>query len=263
MRDIIAVWPADELSFAVDGPFAASLKDSGNERDNLVLRAVKALGGGSSDAAPPGARIVLTKNLPVASGIGGGSSDAAAALKLLNEFWHLGRSEQELAELGVTLGADVPVCLSACTAYIGGAGEAIDPVPALPPVGLVLVNPGAGISTASVFSGYSASFSEAARLEYTPYDAGSLATALAARRNDLTEAASAQVPVIGDVLAALDAEPGCLLSRLSGSGATCFGLFRDSVAARQAGDRISDAHDGWWVQETRFLDRAPLPVPVD
>ncbi len=257
-RDTLTVRTADALSLTIEGRFAGALPDSGD--GNLVLRAAAALIEGAGRAR--GAHITLTKDLPVASGIGGGSSDAAAALKLLNEFWRLGRSPAELARLGAALGADVPVCLHGATAYIGGIGEAVDAVPALPAVGVVLVNPAIAVSTSSVFAALAGSFSEPARVEYTPYDAASLAVALAARRNDLTAPAADLAPVINDVLSALGAQPGCLLSRLSGSGATCFGLFSDSVAARHAADGISAAHDDWWVVETRFLDHAPLPVAV-
>ncbi len=258
-RDILTVRQADALSLTIEGRFAGALPEA--DGDNLVLRAARALIQGAGRAR--GAHITLTKNLPVASGIGGGSSDAAAALKLLNEFWRLGRSPAELVLLGAALGADVPVCLHGATSYIGGVGEAVDGVPALPEMGVVLVNPNVAVSTSSVFGALAAEFSGPARLEFTPYDAASLAISLAARRNDLTAPAVALAPVIDEVLSALEARPGCLLSRLSGSGATCFGLFAESAAARRAADGITAAHEDWWVCETRFLDRAPLPVAVD
>lgn len=249
LHDAIAVQAADAIVLRTEGPFAAAL---GEAEENLVLRAARALAGGAG--AVPGAEITLTKNLPVASGIGGGSADAAAALKALNAFWQLGRSDRELAALGATLGADVPVCLFARTAYIGGIGETVEPGPALPAVGVVLVNPGVAVSTAAVFGARSDDYSEAARLDGAPGDARALAVALEARRNDLTRAACGLAPEIGNVLITLVAQPGCLLSRLTGTGATCFGLFPDADAAHDAAQRIAAAHDGWWVRATRFLE---------
>lgn len=259
LHDTVHVAPADRLILHIEGPFAAALDrgrdGGGGGEDNLVLRAARALmPDGQDTEAAPGARITLTKNLPVASGIGGGSSDAAAALKALNLLWGQGRTDRDLARLGAGLGADVPVCLFGRTASIGGAGEDVVPGPALPPVSLVLVNPGIEVSTPAVFAARSGPWSEAAPLDPAPTDLNAFCAALARRRNDLAGAACGQVPAITDVLAALDRQPGCLLSRLSGSGATCFGLFGDGGAAQKAAQAIQAAHDGWWVRDTKFVD---------
>ncbi len=258
VHDVVTVRPGDGIALGTEGRFAAAL---GDVEENLVLRAARALAGRAG--GNPGADITLTKNLPVAAGIGGGSSDAAAALKALNALWRLGSSDRDLAAVGITLGADVPVCLLARTAFAGGIGAALEPGPALPPAGVVLVNPGIQLSTAAVFGARAGEFSEAARIDAAPANVRALAAILGARRNDLTAAACRLAPVIGDVLAALDSQPGCLLSRLSGSGATCFGLFADQPAAGVAAAGLAAAHGGWWVQDTRFLDRAPAPVPAD
>ena len=256
VHDRITVRSGEGLVLRTEGPFAAALGDGD---DNLVLRAARLLLQGME--SPPGADITLAKNLPVASGMGGGSSDAAAALKALNAFWALGRSDRELARLGASLGADIPVCLFARTAFVDGIGEDVASAPRLPPVALVLVHPGVALSTASVFGAREGAFSRPARLDDAAQDAGALAADLKARRNDLTDAACGLVPAINQVLAALDAEAGCLLARLSGSGATCFGLFEDAAAAEGTAERLAASHPGWWVQASRFLDRAPVPGP--
>jgi 4-diphosphocytidyl-2-C-methyl-D-erythritol kinase len=237
--DRLSVSAGSDLSLAVTGPFAADLMV---ERDNLVLRAARGL----SDLAGIRASgaLVLEKNLPVASGIGGGSADAAATLRLLCQFWGVA---PELGGLAEALGADVPVCLLGRPAVMSGVGEILVPAPPLPQVGLVLVNPGVAVSTPGVFRGRSgAVFSEVACLPAGGWeDASALAAYLRRVRNDLQAAACSIAPVIADVLDALGSVPGCLLARMSGSGATCFGLFASAGAAREAAAGIR--HTGWWV----------------
>jgi 4-diphosphocytidyl-2-C-methyl-D-erythritol kinase len=233
--DRLTAEPADAVSLAVDGPFGAGLSD---DADNLVLRAAKALGVGR------GAALRLTKMLPVASGIGGGSADAAAALRLLPRLWGLAISPGRLAEIAATLGADVPVCVESRAARMGGVGEVLTAAPALPPFGLLLVNPGVAVATADVFRARRGGDSAPAVLPAAWADAAAMAADLAALRNDLEAPARALCPAIGDVLAAIGAAPGCLLARMSGSGATCFGLFARDAAARAAAEAV--ARPGWW-----------------
>jgi 4-diphosphocytidyl-2-C-methyl-D-erythritol kinase len=223
----------------VTGPFAAGLAA---ESDNLVLRAARGLGDLAGIRAS--GALVLEKNLPVASGIGGGSADAAAALRLLCRFWGVAPQLDGLAE---ALGADVPVCLSGRPALMSGVGEILEPAPLLPQVGLVLVNPGVAVSTPEVFRARAGKrFSEAARFPRSGWgDASALAADLRGVRNDLQAAACFLAPAIGDVLDTLGSAPGCLVARMSGSGATCFGLFPSAGAAREAADAIS--RPGWWV----------------
>jgi 4-diphosphocytidyl-2-C-methyl-D-erythritol kinase len=237
--DRLTVSPSDELSLSVTGPFAAAL---GTEADNLVLRAARALAAQAGIAAS--SALVLEKNLPVASGIGGGSADAAAALRLLSRFWGLG--SVDLAELAGTIGADVPVCLAGQPALMSGIGEILTPAPKLPDVGIVLVNPGVAVSTPSVFRARSGPFSDRAQLPESGWrDSVSLVDCLRATRNDLELPARLLEPGIADALDVVAAAPGCLMARMSGSGATCFGLFPTPEAARMAARAI--AHDGWWI----------------
>ena len=209
---------------------------------NLVLRAARALSARTGSTA--GARLRLTKTLPVASGIGGGSSDAAATLRLLARLWRIDLSDADLAAIALTLGADVPACLAARPLRMGGVGEILAPAPSLPECGLVLLNPGAPVATADVFRARTGAFSPPASLPRGWADAPAMAASLAALRNDLQPPAVRLSPPIGATLAALAATPDCLLARMSGSGATCFGLFPSAAAASRAAALL--AHPGWW-----------------
>nr|WP_325601823.1 4-(cytidine 5'-diphospho)-2-C-methyl-D-erythritol kinase [Rhodopila sp.] len=246
--DRLTVEPSDALTLRVTGPFAAGLAA---EADNLVLRAARALAG-LCGAVPRGA-LTLEKNLPVASGIGGGSADAAAALRLLCRFWSVNPAGSDLAELGRGIGADIPVCLSGRPAVMAGIGEVLTPVERLPRLGIVLVNPGVAVSTPMVFKARSGPFSapvEGASRGWPT--AGGLIAALQAASNDLEAPARGLAPEIGGVLDRLRAEPGCLLARMSGSGATCFGLFGTEAEAQAAAPRI--ARPGWWAWGGGFHD---------
>ena len=218
--DVLHAAAADELTLEVTGPFAAGLAGDG---DNLVLRAARAL-------APPGrgARLRLEKNLPVASGIGGGSADAAAALRILSRLWNI---TADLHALAVELGADVPACLRSAPVRMGGIGDVLSPAPELPPCTVLLVNPLVGVSTPEVFRRRTGGFRAPAALPASWSTTSSLRDGLAGTTNDLEMAATEIAPEIGHVLAWLKENPACLLARMSGSGATCFGLF-DGPAPR-------------------------------
>ncbi len=240
--DRLCAVPDEVLSLTVEGPFGAALA---SEADNLVLRAARALGGTAGgpaqERATRGARIKLEKHLPVASGIGGGSADAAAALRLLCRLWGLPPASIRIA---LALGADVSVCLASRPARMGGVGETLTPAPGLPATGIVLVNPGVSLTTVQVFRARTGGFSGPAELPVSWPDATAMAGDLAKLRNDLEPPAIALRPVIGAVLGALAAMPDCLLARMSGSGATCFGLFPNAAAAEAVARAL--ARPGWW-----------------
>jgi 4-diphosphocytidyl-2-C-methyl-D-erythritol kinase len=177
----------------------------------------------------------------VASGIGGGSADAAAALRLLARLW---RVAADLPALAGGLGADVSVCVASRAARMRGVGEALGPAPGLPDAGIVLVNPGGAVATALVFRARQGAYGTAADLPEAWPDAAAMARDLAGLRNDLQPAALALHPPIGAALDALAADPGCLLARMSGSGATCFGLYADPASAVRAASAL--ARPGWW-----------------
>jgi 4-diphosphocytidyl-2-C-methyl-D-erythritol kinase len=240
--DEITLAPADQLSLTIDGPFAHGL---GAGPDNLVLRAAQALQ--DLVGARAGAAIRLTKNLPVASGIGGGSADAAATLSGLCRLWGMAPERTALHRIAAKLGADVPVCLEGTASFVGGIGEALAPARGLPPAWLLLANPGIATPTPAVFRARQGPFSKAARWSEPSHDFADFAARLRGCANDLTEAAISVTPAIRDVLVALAELPGCALARLSGSGATCFGLFAGESDARAAEARLRNARPDWWV----------------
>jgi 4-diphosphocytidyl-2-C-methyl-D-erythritol kinase len=250
--DRLSITPADRLAFAADGPFAQDL--GGDSAANLVVRAACDL------AAAVGREAAfafhLTKNLPVASGIGGGSADAAACLRGLARLWGLDPQGQEVLRVAARLGSDIPVCVAGRSCYIGGIGTDLAPAPTLPAVGLLLVNPGIGLPTPAVYRARHGGFSPPMRFGLDPADARELAACLALRGNDLTLAAIGIVPEIEAVLSAIAGVPGCLLSRMSGSGATCFGLFATEAAAAAGAAAIGADHPGWWVAPGRLLSDA-------
>ena len=255
--DRLVVEPADTLSLEIRGPFGAGLDSGGG--DNLVLRAADALRTAYKIIA--GARIVLEKNLPVSSGIGGGSADAAAALRALSVLWNLDVPAQSLAEIGIALGADVPVCLFARPAMMSGVGEGVDSAEAPPACGVVLVNAHEGMSTPAVFAARPAAFSDAQGWT-TPDSFDDFVQALSNRGNDLFAPARTVSPVIDRVISALQADGQCALARLSGSGGTCFGIYRDIASADAAGQLISHENPDWWCVSTVFRNTPP-PVLFD
>lgn len=248
--DVLTIAPADETALTITGPFGEGLEtDSGN----LVLKAVSAL-----EAECPGkvrpCHITLEKNLPVASGIGGGSADAAAALKAVIGFNELGIASERLAQIALNLGADVPVCLRSTACRMRGIGEDIEAWADAPPLHAVLVNPLVGVSTAAIFKALALSPGQAAGTGMGSMPAGSACLGwLGSCRNDLQPAACALQPVIGDVLEALAASDSCRLARMSGSGATCFGLYEEAGSAASAAATLKAAHPGWWVAATRLV----------
>ena len=253
--DVVQVSPAARFGLEIAGPFGGAL---GADGDNLAAQAACGLAARAGRA--PAVRIMLRKNLPVAAGVGGGSADAAAVLRILNALWRPALDRQALADLALSLGADVPVCLHARPAHISGIGEVITPAPALPEAYLVLVNPRAALSTASVFARAAGAYSRPQkRLSEAPRDAASFAQWLRAGGNDLTGAACALEPRVAAAIARLARARGCLLGRMSGSGPTCFGLFATAAAARAAASAIAAETPLWWVRAAPIL-ATPPPV---
>lgn len=254
--DRVSARPATGLSLRVEGPFADALQgaDGAADGNNLVLRAARLLAGEAGIAAD--AELILDKHLPVASGHRRRSADAAATLLVLNRLWGLDRGRQWLAALAARLGADVPMCLESRPLVVEGIGERMQPVGDPPRPGLVLVNPAVALSTPAVFKARTGAFSAPTPFDpATCADLGAFIAALKARRNDLEPPAITLAPVVAEVLACLDTAPGCALARMSGSGATCFGLFPDQDDADRAAQVISADHPGWWVRTARFIRR--------
>lgn len=235
--DTLRVADADGLTLRVEGEFAGP---AGQGPDNLVLRAANALA--AAAGVSRGAALTLEKRIPVAAGLGGGSADAAAALRLLNRFWALDWPVSRLVALAATLGSDVPACVVSHSCFGEGRGEVLREWPvALAGTPVLLVNPRVAVPTGPVFAGWD------------QVDRGGIApdAALGSLRNDMTAAAVAIAPVIGDVLSALDSAGGAILIRMSGSGATCLALYPDATARAAAARAL--AGRGWWLAETRLI----------
>lgn len=246
--DRLTVEPADRLSLAVTGPFAGALE---GEDDNLVLRAMRELGA-AAGIDEPCLRITLDKQLPVAAGLGGGTSDAGSVLKLARDLLGLPFDDAALARIAAGLGADGALCLHARAAWAEGRGEVLTFETRLPPLPVLLVNPGVPSSTGAVYRAFDDGSPGRADRPAPPlgWNHACVIDWLARLRNDLQGPAMARVPSIGEALAAVAQMPGTRLTRMSGSGATVFALFDTALAAEAAGQALSALHPDWWVRAT-------------
>ena len=238
LADEIEAAPSDRLALAVEGPLAPALA---GEDDNLVLKAARLLADRAGVA--PRAALRLTKRIPVAAGLGGGSADAAATLQALIDLWRVALPVEELFDLAARLGADVPMCLAGRAALASGAGERLAPAPPLPACAILLLNPGVALPTPDVFANRRGAFSESRPLRRPWTDLAGFTAALAGRGNDLTDAAIALRPVVADVIAFLRQSEGALHVAMSGSGATCFALYRTIEEAHRAAVHLPAS---WW-----------------
>ena len=249
--DHLSLSPGSELHLKTTGPLAQAC---GEGADNLVFKAAQLLG--ERVAGLMLGDFILDKMLPVAAGIGGGSADAAAALRLLARANGLAIDDARLIEVAQMTGADVPVCLASRACVMTGVGETLMPL-SLPKMPCVMVNPRVLVATRDVFDALGLRSGEllvgaADVLQATawPEDGASLedwVEALAGGANDLEVPAMRIQPVIGEVLAALNASNGAWLARMSGSGATCFAIFENTAEAGRAAEKIRLDHPGWWV----------------
>lgn len=238
--DRVTVAPAQGLTLTLEGEYAKVLDP---KQDNIVLKAARALA--AYAGIEPHAKITLHKEIPVGAGLGGGSSDAAQVLKLLVELWQVDIPEPELFAIALSLGADVPIMLAGRTAFVSGIGEVITPVKQPFHVPILLVNPGVVLATAEVFHKGVAAFHRAENNRDIDMP---IIAFLQQRGNDLQAPATALQPLICEVIAAISSQEGCQLSRMSGSGATCFGLFDTIESARRAAEVIQQENPHWWVR---------------
>jgi len=245
VADTLALVPGEPLGISVSGPTAS---DSGNPNDNLVLKAVRALQARRPDLLT--GHFLLTKRLPAAAGIGGGSSDAAAALRLLARLNGLRPDDPDMLAAACETGADVPVCLVPRARIMAGIGERVGPPLRLPPLPAVLVNPRVPAPTAAVFKALGLPPGSTSGASPLPSFAADPFEGLAAARNDLEAPALSVAPVIADALRLLRTCQGCRLARMSGSGATVFGLFIDRAAAGDAARALRRERPDWWVRST-------------
>ncbi|MGV1770841.1 4-(cytidine 5'-diphospho)-2-C-methyl-D-erythritol kinase [Agrobacterium vitis] len=251
--DVITVETARQDEFTLSGRFAGQLQ-SENPAGNLVIRARDLLRTATlakGMLAPPVA-ISLQKNLPIASGIGGGSADAAATLRALQRLWESHLEPAALEDLALKLGADVPMCLASTSLRATGIGEALTPLPALPRFGLLLGNPLQAVSTPAIFKAMT-------RRDNPPIgplpplaEQALWTEALRRLRNDLQPAAETLCPHIAELSQMIEAT-GALVTRMSGSGATCFGLYPTYDAAFAAKKLLLTARPDWYFQASQTL----------
>ncbi len=251
--DRVRMSRADRLSLTVTGPFASALEGEG---DNLILRVLRELGQ-VAGIGEPCLAVTLEKSLPIAAGLGGGSSDAGSALRLAARALEIDLPDAELARISRVVGADGPMCFAARSAWAEGVGDRLTFEPAFPPLHAVLANPGRPSPTGAVYRAYDAG---APKTAARPAPAADWSTAtvidwLASKRNDLQGPAVSLEPEIGVALSAM-AATGARLTRMSGSGATVFGLFEDAEAAARAAANLRGEHGNWWVEATVLGDDA-------
>src|SRR4029077_17562445 len=249
--DRVTLTPGAELSLKTTGPLAQACGDTA---DNLVLKAARLLAERVPDLKL--GEFILDKVLPVAAGIGGGSADAAAALGALARRTGLVLSDPRLSDVALLTGADVPVCLASRACDMAGVGETLMPL-SLPTIPCVLVNPRVPVATKDVFAALGlrngellVGFADVLQATAWPEEGASIedwVEVLAANSNDLEAPAMRIQPVIGEVLAALNATNGAWLARMSGSGATCFAIFENTPEAQRAAQKIQLDHPQWWV----------------
>jgi 4-diphosphocytidyl-2-C-methyl-D-erythritol kinase len=249
--DRLSLTPGSSLDLEMSGPLAQACGEAG---DNLVLKAARLLGQRVPDLKV--GHFTLDKVLPVAAGIGGGSADAAAALRLLAQLNGLALDDRRLLDVALETGADVPVCLASRACHMTGVGETLLPL-SLPIMPCVMVNPRVPVATKDVFKALGlrngellVGASDVIRATAWPEQGASVedwVEVLAASSNDLEAPATRIQPVIGEVIAALNAADGTWLARMSGSGATCFAIFENTAEAARAAQKIQIDHPQWWV----------------
>jgi 4-diphosphocytidyl-2-C-methyl-D-erythritol kinase len=251
LADDLVAEVADTDQMSISGPFGHAISA---EPSNLVLRAVAAFRNRWPELSPEGLSIHLTKNLPVAAGIGGGSADAAAALRIMARLSPEPVPVAELADLSASLGADVPACLLSRPLLARGVGEILAPLPEFPALHIVLVNPMIPVVTADVFRRLRAHDNYPLPALPSPLTRpAQLGLWLAETRNDLEPPAVKLVPEIGILVEEVAAAPGCILGRMSGSGATVFGLFGSEGQAHDAASLIRRLHPDYWVGSAPLL----------
>ncbi|MBX4860307.1 4-(cytidine 5'-diphospho)-2-C-methyl-D-erythritol kinase [Rhizobium sophorae] len=247
--DRLGFLPSQADTFTLSGRFGETLADDGGT--NLVLRARDLLREAVGPLAFP-VHIHLQKNLPIASGIGGGSADAAATLRGLMRLWGMSLPVEALATLSLKLGADVPMCLESRPLIARGIGEQIEAVPELPAFAIVLANPLKGVSTPEVFRRLPAKNNPPLNLASNLAGTADWLAAIGIARNDLEPPARELVPEISAISAMLQAR-GALLTRMSGSGATCFGIFTTMAAAQEAVTTLHGERPDWYFQATETV----------
>lgn len=244
--DLISIEFSDQYQLIINGPFASELTAS----ENIITRAVNLLS--KKYQKPTTVKIKLTKNIPVASGIGGGSSNAATVIKLLCRLWGVSIDDLNINSISEDLGADVPMFFSSGACYFNGIGEIISPVKLLPDIWAVLINPGIQVYTPEIFRMVSEKHYKPQMLHQYSFDNQTLISFLKDTQNDLYFNALQIVPSLSNMVTALSDISGCELSRMSGSGATCFGLFSNIQQAKASVKFLQEKFPNYWIRLTKL-----------
>jgi len=240
LADVVTFDPDAPPDIEVTGPFAAATGPAG---ENLVLEAARLM---RLDRG----RFTLEKNIPVAAGLGGGSADAAAALRLIARERSIDTDNPRIRDAARQCGADVPACLVPKARIMRGIGDVLSPPVTVPALPVLLINPGVELATRDVFAAFDETTGSSRSIADVPTGLAGFLDWLKHYDNDLTRAATSRVPMIADILRALKAQPGCQLARMSGSGATCFGVFGSADQVRLAAERLQSQRPEWWVAAT-------------
>ena len=255
IEDVIEIQPSPALQFHMTGQTSAALAHEHD--DNIVIKAAKLVA--EAAGVSPDIAISLEKNIPVGAGLGGGSADAGAMLRLLKAYWQPDISESKWLEIALKLGADVPFCYHNQAALIEGIGEKITDVPKINAVWAVLINPCKPLSTQQVFAHGIEKFTSPNTIPPLNWqNKAEFIAYLNSTKNDLEASAIGLMPEISKILDVLKQQDKLLLARMSGSGATCYGLFDDLEAAKEAEKKIKAANSDWWVKLTALRSRKEL-----
>ncbi|MBF0384027.1 MAG: 4-(cytidine 5'-diphospho)-2-C-methyl-D-erythritol kinase [Magnetococcales bacterium] len=221
--------------------------------DNLIYKTAKAFG--LATGVDKGVAIKLTKNIPHGGGLGGGSSNAATTLLALNKMWDINWSLDKLIELGVSLGADIPIFLGGRGALAQGIGEKLTFLPDLPTATLVLLNPGETISTKEVFKALAGNFPHHPHpLEADTIKEGCLPALL---ENDLEPIVKNITPIITEMTDSL-LSTGANATLMSGSGSSLFGYFNKKEQASKAVNTLKQRHPNWKIMKGTTFNIHPF-----
>lgn len=251
LGDELTVEKSDQLSLTISGPFA---NDLSSENDNLILEAARLIC--LECGVEPNLKFHLVKNLPVSSGIGGGSADAAAAIKLTIQQLNLSVSKERLETIAIKLGADVPVCLRSISTHMRGIGEDLSPLILSRSFDILLVNPGVSVSTPRIFNEYKKfekKFDRPRKEKVSHINDGFIKEEVLNSQNALESVACRIEPQIQIILKTLENFEGLWLGRMSGSGATCFGIFNNEENCLKAKKYLKTHHSKWWIESTKSV----------
>lgn len=244
--DKVKIKPANKFSISLSGQFSENIP---LDENNIAAKAAKVMAKASGENKNyDNIEINIKKNIPVGAGMAGGSANAAAVMRGLNILWDLNYSIDKLANIGIEIGADIPFCLHQKPAFVSGIGEIIEPIKYKTSLNIVLVNPLIEVSTPKVFqAGVKHWSGKCKKPQSDNPSSADFINFIKNQTNDLLDNALIQAPEINEVITTIEKQEGCIFSRMSGSGSTCFGVFKDKESAQNATIEIKKKSPKWWV----------------